>query len=205
MNGPSRLSLPGAEDSGDWLRRQLFERRIVMLSGTLDDGAVNEVGAALMTLDATGDEPVHLQLDSENGTAAAALALMDIVDLSGVPVHGLGIGQIAGPAVGVFAVCSHRTLSPHARIRLSEPRFAAEGTALQLELQARAHLDQWSAFCSRLAAASGQPVDRVRTDAAAGRFLSASEALEYGIADEIAAPDARMIHLPGARIGFGPR
>jgi ATP-dependent Clp protease, protease subunit len=161
------------------------------------------VGAALMTLDAIGDDPVQLQFDCGDGNLCAALALMDIIDLSGVPVRGMGFGQVAGPAVGAFAVCSRRTLSPHARIRLCEPRIEAEGSARQLQQLAEAHLDQWSAFCSRVAAACAQPEDRVRQDAAAGRFFSAQDAVGYGLADAVADPDARMVRLPGRRIGFG--
>lgn len=195
----------GPTDGGEWMRRQLFERRILLLSGVLDDGAATDLGAAVMTLDAIGDDPIQLQIDSADGATGAALALMDIVDLCGVPVHGLGIGLVSGPAAGVFAVCSPRTLSANARLRLCEPRVAAEGDARQLDHLARAHLDQWAAFCSRLAEASGQDQARIRRDAAAGRFFSAPEAVEYGLADEVAAPDARMLRWPGRRIGFGPR
>jgi ATP-dependent protease ClpP protease subunit len=70
---------------------------------------------------------------------------------------------------------------------------------------AQAHLDRWAAFCSRVAVASGQPEDRVRDDAAAGRFFSAPEAVHYGLADEVASPNARMLRLPGRPIGFSPR
>lgn len=63
------------------MQRQLFERRIVSLTGDLDDEAANTLGVALMTLDATGDDPVRLQIDSGDGTVTAALAVMDIVDL----------------------------------------------------------------------------------------------------------------------------
>ncbi len=192
-------------DAQSWMRQQLFERRIVLLSGTLDDQATNDVGASLMTLDAIGDDPVQLQVDSGDGTTAAALALMDIIDLCGVPVRATGIGLVAGPAVGVLAVCARRTMSPHGRLRLFEPAVEAEGHARQLQQLAQAHLDRWAAFCSRLAVASGQPEDRVREDAAAGRFFSAQEAVEYGLVDEVASPNARMLRLPGRPIGFDPR
>jgi ATP-dependent Clp protease protease subunit len=202
MNDPSPFVFPGVPDPGAWVERQMFERRIVLVTGRLGDEAASELGAALMTLDAIGDDPIQMQFDSVDGTTGAALALMDIVDLCGVPVYGLGLGQVAGPAVGVLAVCSRRTLAPHARIRLCEPRLEANGNAVQLGYLAQAHLDQWAAFCSRLSSASGQPADRIRQDAAAGRFFSAQDAVQYGVADEIATPDARMLRLPGRHMGF---
>jgi ATP-dependent Clp protease protease subunit len=196
---------PDLSDPHEWMRRQLFERRIVLLSGAVDDRTATEVGAALMTLDAMGDDPIHVQVDSDDGTIGAALALMDIIDLCGVLVRGTGIGSVAGPAVGVLAVCADRTLSPHARLRLFEPPVEATGNARQLQHLVRAHLDQWSAFCSRVAAACGQSEDRLREDAASGRYFSAQEAVDYGFADEVATPDARVIRLPGRPIGFGQR
>jgi ATP-dependent Clp protease protease subunit len=196
----------GAAATGpeEWLRRRLFERRMVVLSGPLDDLRAGEVGASLMTLDACGDDAVDLQIDSRGGSTDAALALMDIVDLLGVPVRAWCTGQAAGPAVGVLAVCDHRALSPHARVHLTEPRVEWEGSARQLEQLAAAHADQWTMFCRRVAEATGQDADRIRQDADRGRFLTAPEAVAYGIADEVVGPDARIERFPGRPIGFRP-
>ena len=208
---PARLETPDPAPMADaghprsWMQRQLFDRRIVLLSGPLDDETGNEIGAALMTLDALGDGPVHLQIDSDGESLSAALALMDIIDVLGVPVRASCMGQVAGPVVGVLAVCSHRLMAAHARVRLVEPSFEVWGTARQLEQMASAHADQWRAFCTRLSAATGQPLDRVLEDADRGRFLSAGEAVDYGLADEVAAADARLYRLPGQPIGFGAR
>ena len=187
------------------VRQQLFERRIVLLSGVLDDQTATSVGAGLMTLDATGDDPVQLQIDSGDGSVGAALALMDIIDLLGVPVLTWCKGQAVGPALGVLAVGTHRMVSPHAQLRLFEPSLSVRGNARQIEQLATAHLDQWSNYCSRLSSATGQPVDCVRDDAARGRYLSGPEAVDYGLADEVATPTARVYHLPSRPIGFGKR
>jgi len=199
---------PNVGDFSDpqaWTQRQLFDRRMVLLSGALDDGVANRVGAALMTLDATGDSAVQLQIDSGDGTVDAALALTDIVDLLGVPVHATCVGQAAGPAVGVLAVCDQRTVSPHARLRLLEPTIDVQGNARQLQQLAAGHLDRMAMFWTRLSEATGTPVERLRHDASEGRFLSAQEAVAYGLADAVATPDARIHRLPGRSIGFGPR
>jgi ATP-dependent Clp protease, protease subunit len=201
-------STPGvtadATDVQGWMRRQLFEQRVVLLSGDLDDLVASAVGVALMTLDASGDDPVQLQIDSGDGTIGAALALMDIIDLLGVPVRAICIGQAAGAAVGVLAVCHHRTVTAHARLRLIEPRMEAQGSARQLEQLAAAHMDQWTMYCDRLSEVTGQTGERILEDASRGRFLSADEAVAYGLVDEIATSDARIYRLPGRSIGFGP-
>ena len=199
-----RWTMDGA-DPRSWMRRKLFDLRIVLLSGPVDDEAGHEVGVELMTLDAIGDGPVHLQIDSAGGTLPAALALMDIIDVLGVPVRASCVGQAVGPSVGVLAVCSHRLMSAHARLRLLEPSVEVQGSARQLEQLATAHADQWTAFCARLSEVTGRPLERVLDDADHGRFLSAQEAIDYGLVDEVAAADARMYRLPGRPIGFGSR
>ncbi len=201
-NGPD---LGGLADPQAWMQRRLFDRRTVLLSGPLDDRVANRVGASLMTLDATGDSTVQLQIDSGDGTVDAALALMDIVDLLGVPVHATCVGQAAGPAVGVLAVCHQRTLAPHARLRLIEPTVEMQGSARQLQQLATGHLERMAMFWTRLSEATGRSIEDLRVDASEGRFLSAEEAVSYGLADEVATPDARVHRLPGRAIGFGPR
>jgi len=187
------------------MEKKLFELRIVLLSGPLDDQVAHELGAELMTLDAVGDGSIHLQIDSAGGSLSAALTLMDIIDVLGVPVRASCVGQAAGPSIGVLAACSHRLMSAHARLRLLEPSVQVQGNARQLEQLAAAHIDQWTAFCTRLSELTGQPTERVLDDADRGRFFSAGEAIEYGLVDEVAAPDARMYRLPGRTIGFGSR
>ena len=156
-----------------------------------------------MTLDADGDEAVDLQIDCPGGGTGPALAVMDTIDLLGVTVRGWCTGQVAGPAVGVLAVCHHRTMSPHARAHLTEPRVEYEGRARDLLTLAEAHARHWATFCRRLARATGQGLDRVEADAARGRFLTAEEAVAYGLADEVATPDARIDRPPGHPSGFG--
>jgi ATP-dependent Clp protease, protease subunit len=195
----------GPGDPRSWMERQLFDRRIVLLSGPLDAEMANSVGVALMTLDATGDDPIQLQIDSGDGTIDAALSLMDVIDLLGVPVHASCLGQVAGPAVGVLAVCSRRTMAPHAHLRIFEPSIEVQGNAQQLRQLASLHLERWAVFCARLAEITGQPVDRLREEASAARYLSADEAVTLRLVDEVATPDARMYRLPGRTFGFGPR
>ncbi len=209
MTGPVWPVLPadqvgGILDHGEWMRRQLFERRIVVLSGTLDDRNATETGASLMTLDATGDDPIELRIDSGEGTVDAGLALMDVIDLLGVPVHGWCIGRAGGPAVGVLAVCHRRTASPHARIQLAEPQVTFEGDARYLQEQAAEHLRRWGSLCARLAEATGRSVEYVVEDTARGRFLSAEEAVEYGLLDTVTTSDARIVRMPGRPLGFRP-
>ena len=65
---------------GAWLQEQLFERRIVLVTGRLDDDAATKAAAALLALDARGNRPIELHLDSPDGALGAAFALIDTAD-----------------------------------------------------------------------------------------------------------------------------
>jgi ATP-dependent Clp protease protease subunit len=193
-----------ADEATDWVRSQLFERRIVLLSGELNDVTAGEVVAQLMTLDAIGDDHVTLQVNSWGGSLQAAFSVIDTIDLLGVPVHTVCVGRAEGPVVAVVAVGEHRRAAPHARFRLAQPRFDTRGTASELaewSLQCQRQVDR---FCDRLAEATHQSSGRIADDLEAGRFLSATEALRYGLIDDIGRSDRADPPTPPRPLGFRP-
>ncbi len=205
---PDPLRQPAPLDpEGDWgqaVRDRLFEHRTILLRGVLDDAAATRAAAELMTLDATGDTRVTLHVDAWGGTFEAAFAVMDVIDLLGVPVHVLCVGRADGPAVGVIAVGSRRACTPHARFRLRDAEGSMHGSAAELARWAEHQLHQARSFHERLAAATRRSVDEVAADCAGGRYLTAAEALAYGLVDEVAAPRGSVYPLPGRTVGFKP-
>jgi ATP-dependent Clp protease protease subunit len=163
----------------------LFDRRIVTLRGVLDDQLAGRVAAELMMLDASGDGAVELFVDSGEGTLEAAFTVMDTIDLLGVPVCATCLGRADGPAVGVVAVAHRRRASTHARFHLRAPRTTVRGTATELERWVRHHQGQLELFVTRMAEATGRPAEHLEADLDAGRYLTAEEALRYGLIDEI--------------------
>ena len=186
------------------IRDRLFEQRVVFMWGALDDGLASQLAAELMTLDATGDDPVQLHIDSPGGTLEAALCLIDVIDLLGVELTATCVGQAAGPAIGPLAVAHRRRATPHARFRLSEPVMEMTGSARDLDAWAANHRIQLRRFCERLAESLGTAPETIEHDLAAGRFLDVEEALRYGLIDEICGPGARVYPLPGPRLTSRP-
>jgi ATP-dependent Clp protease protease subunit len=86
---------------GGWLREQLFERRIVLITGRLDDDAAAKAAAALLALDAGGDRPIELHLDSPDGALGAAFVLIDKAETLRSALRVLCRCQVGGPAIGV--------------------------------------------------------------------------------------------------------
>jgi ATP-dependent Clp protease protease subunit len=207
---PGFPDVPGArEPLSETLARRLFEQRVVVLHGPLDDLSATRASAELMTLDAEGDDPVTLRVDSGEGSLALALTLMDVVELMGVPVHALCLGQVGEGVVGVVAVCARRAASPSTRFALREPAAGAPGPvhARNVAQWAQMRADEQERFCVRVAAAARKPLEVVREDVARGRFLGTDEAVTYGLIDEICRPvaDARRVPSSDPPMGFRPR
>lgn len=169
----------------DWLQEKLFERRIVRVSGRLDDVAATRAAAALMSLNAAGGEPIELHVESPDGTLEAAFVLIDTLDQLRADVRARCRGEIGAPATGVVAAAAHRAASPHARFRLSQPTVRFSGPPEQIVAETRRHRDLLVRFQARLARATGRPVDDIADDMRRGRFLDAREALDYGLIDTI--------------------
>jgi len=198
---------PGPEPLSDVVARRLLAQRVVLLHGPLDDLSVTRVAAELMTLDADGDDPVTLRVDCGEAALAPSLTLMDVIELMGVPVRALCLGQVGSGAVGVVAVCAHRVAMPSTRFSLSEPVTQLQAHVRDVAQWAELRAGERRRFCARVGAATGQPPDAVEADLERGRFLGAEEALEYGILDEVSRPDAPIRRLPGSGpppMGFRP-
>lgn len=189
------------------LARRLFEERVVLLHGPLDDGTLTRVSAELMTLDAEGDGPVTLRVDCGQAALGPALTLMDVVELMGVPVHALGLGQVGEGAVGIVAVCSHRAALPSTRVALREPTARVEAHVRNVAAWAELCAAERRRFCERVGRAVGRTAASVEEDLVRGRFFSAAEAVGYGLLDEVCRPDASVHRLPGGGtqpMGFRP-
>jgi ATP-dependent Clp protease, protease subunit len=197
----------GPEQLSDVLARRLLAQRVVSLHGPLTDFSVTRVAAELMTLDAEGDDAVTLRVDCGEAALAPALTLMDVIELMGVPVRALCLGQVASGAVGVVAVCAHRSALPSTRFSLAEPPTALQAHVRNVAQWAELRAGERQRFCARVGAATGQAAGVIEGDMERGLFMGVEEALAYGILDEVSRPEAPVRRLPGSGpppMGFRP-
>jgi ATP-dependent Clp protease protease subunit len=175
---PDRSPWPGP------VYERLFDRRIVVAYGELDNEAATSLCAQLLTLDAERNEPIRLEVQGLTAELTAALTVMGVLDVLRVPVRAYAGGQISGPALGILAAATERRAYPNAVFMLSEPRLGFEGSATSLsshEEQVRVQLD---ALYRRLADVTGREVDEIRADARRGRYLTVDDAIGYGLIHE---------------------
>ena len=196
---------PGGDDGTTEFRRSLrdhlFERRVVVVTGRLDHEVAGRAAIELMTLDADGDEPIRLQLSCSDGDLDAALSLMDVVELVGVPVEALCIGCVGGAAIGVLAVADRRLATVTTSLLLRDPGDSFTGSAHDQQRWAQHRADRWRTFCERVSGFTHRSFDEVEADFERGRFLSATEAIDYGLIDEIAEQTSAERR---GRLGFRP-
>jgi ATP-dependent Clp protease, protease subunit len=176
---------PGAGGSSGWLHETLYERRVVLVTGRLDDGVAARAAAALVSLDAAGDAAIEVHVDSPDGTLEAAFVLVDTLGMIRAPGRALCRGVVGTPGIGVVAAAGHRVALPHTRFRLAQPTVRLAGTPDEVEAGRRQHRDLLVRFQAHLACATGRPVDAIADDMRAGRTLDAAEALAYGLIDDI--------------------
>ena len=177
---------PGGSSMPGWLEERLFDQRIVMIRGTLGQQDATGIAAALLTLDASGPSPVQLHVASSEGQLNAAHAVIDVIDSMTAPVHAVVTSEAGGAVLAVLAAAGQRSAYRHARFKLAEPRAAGvTGTADEVAAAAGQHLRELEEMVLRLVEVTGQSRSRIEDDLSAGRWLTAAEALEYGLIDEI--------------------
>src|SRR5262249_28291312 len=141
---------------------------------------------AVLTLGMAGEDPVQLHLSVPDGELAAAFAVVDAIDAVAAPVHAVVTSEAGGAAVAILGAAQRRLAFKHARIRLAEPRVATiAGRADEVTAAAGQYLRELEEMAVRLAEVTGQPRSRIEDDMSAGRVLTAEQAREYGLIDEI--------------------
>ncbi|WP_432524416.1 ClpP family protease [Kineococcus sp. SYSU DK006] len=188
-------STPRGERTSDVFSRLLSER-IVFLHGEIDDGVANVVIAQLVHLaseSATTD--INLYINSPGGSATAAMAVYDTMRFVAPDVATFCVGQAASAAAVLLAAgtAGKRSVLEHSRVLLHQPSGGAQGTAADLQIQAKEVLRIRAQIEQVLSRHTGHSVDRLRTDLDRDLVLPAREAVDYGVADKVITPAAAVL------------
>ena len=165
---------------------RLYDRRILFLRGPLEGDKADELVAQLLGLEASSDEPVQLYIDSPGGDTFGMFAIHDTVQLMRAPVHTTCVGLAASAAAFLLATgTGHRSATPNARIMLHQPLGGGRGSAVDIEILAQQFTELRTRMERILAERTRQPVERIHADLDRDFWLSADEAREYGVIDEV--------------------
>lgn len=173
---------------------RLLRERIIFLGTEIDDDVANSVVAQLLLLDSENSEKdIMLYINSPGGVITAGLAIYDTMNLIKSDVCTICLGEAA--SMGAFLLCSgtkgKRMALPGARIMIHQPLGGAQGQATDIELEAKEILRMKKMLTQIIADNSGQDFDKVKNDCERDHYLSAQEALEYGLIDKVITKENR--------------
>ncbi len=167
---------------------RLLKERVVFLCGPVEDLVANVVVAQLLFLESENpDKDIHLYINSPGGMVSSGLAIYDTMQFIKPDVSTLCIGQAASMGALLLAGGSKgkRYCLPHSRVMIHQPLGGFQGQASDIDIHAQEILRTRERLNEILSSHAGQPLERVKADTDRDNFMSATEAVEYGIIDEV--------------------
>jgi ATP-dependent Clp protease protease subunit len=174
-----------------WSR--LLVDRIVFLGTQIDDQIANLIIAQLLFLDAQDPEKdIQLYINSPGGVITAGMAIYDTMHYVSSDVATICIGQAASMGAVLLAggAPGKRRALPNARVLIHQPLGGFRGQATDIEIHAKEILRWRQVLNNTLANHTGQPFERIAEDTERDNIMTAPDALEYGLIDEVIAPDS---------------
>ncbi|MBE6080554.1 MAG: ATP-dependent Clp endopeptidase proteolytic subunit ClpP [Veillonella sp.] len=167
---------------------RLLKDRIVFLGGPINDDVANLVIAQLLFLEAEDpDKDIHLYINSPGGVVTAGMAIYDTMQYIKPDVSTICVGSAAsmGAVLLTAGAKGKRYALPHARVMIHQPLGGVQGQASEIEIHAREILRMREELNGLLASHSGQPIDVIARDTDRDNFMSAEDAVKYGLIDEV--------------------
>jgi len=167
---------------------RLLKDRIILLGTAVDDHVANLICAQLLFLESEDpDKEIHLYVNSPGGSVTAGMAIYDTMQYVKPPVSTLCMGQAA--SMGALLLCAGasgmRYSLPNSRILIHQPMGGFQGQATDIDIHAREILRMRERLNEILAKHTGMDIEKVKLDTERDYFMSAAEAVEYGLIDKV--------------------
>jgi ATP-dependent Clp protease protease subunit len=178
---------------------RLLMDRIVFLGAPINDDVSNIIIAQLLFLEAdNADKDIYLYINSPGGVVSSGMAIYDTMQHLRAPINTICMGMAA--SMGSFLLAAgtrgKRSALPHSRIMMHQPSGGAQGTAADIEIQAKEILYLRGKMHELYARHTGQTLQQIEHDMERDRFMSAEEAVAYGLVDTVFAP-RKTVTTPG--------
>jgi ATP-dependent Clp protease protease subunit len=175
------------EPTSSMMEKALFDARTILLTGEINDKQARSVSAQLLAYSAVSDKPILLIISSPGGHVESGDMIHDMIKFVKAPVRVLGSGWVASAGALIYSAGKkeNRLALPNTRFLLHEPRGGVGGQASDVEIQAREIIKMRERLNRIFAEATGQPYERIKKDTDRDYWMSAKEALEYGLVGRI--------------------
>ena len=170
-----------------FLEEALFKARTIMLTGGVDDAMARRVCERLLALAASSSDPILMVISSPGGHVESGDMIHDMIKFVGAPVKVLGSGWVASAGALIYSAAAkeNRYALPNTRFLLHEPRGGVGGQASDVAIQVRGIVRMRERLNKIFAAATGQPLEKIKADTDRDHWMSAEEAVEYGLVNKI--------------------
>lgn len=178
----------------DALAEKLLETRTVLLSGQVNKELAERVIRQLLLLEAKGDEPIKLMIDSPGGDVDAGYAIFDMARFVKPEVWTIGMGLVAsaGALILLAAPKKRRIALPNSHYLIHQPLSGLRGVATEIEIHARELEKTRDRLNKLIAEETGQPLDRVVKDTDRDYWMGAEDALAYGLVSRVVSTRAEL-------------
>jgi len=177
-----------AEPRNAYLEEKAFKSRTLLIFGTITDSVAADVARRLIALDAdSADKPIDILVSSPGGHLESGDAIHDVVRFIAAPVNMIGTGWVGSAATHLFLAAprERRVCLPNTRFLIHQPSGGAGGQATDIAIQAQEIIKARQRIAHEIAHATGKPIDEVLADIERDRWLSAEEAVDYGLISRI--------------------
>lgn len=170
-----------------FLEEALFKARTILLTGGIDFKQARRVSERLLALSSDSDDPILLVLSSPGGHVESGDMIHDMIKFVGAPVKVLGTGWVASAGALIYAAAKkeNRYALPNTRFLLHEPRGGVGGQATDVEIQAREIIKMRKRLNNIFAVATGKKLEQIEQDTDRDFWMSAEEAVKYGLVGKI--------------------
>lgn len=176
------------------IQREFLKQRKIFLWGEVSDASARDITEKLLFLESVAPgEPITFYINTPGGSITAGMAIFDTIKLISSPVKVIVTGMAAsmGSILLSAPARGNRLLYPHARVMIHQPLIMGQfqGPAVDIHIQAQ-EMERTRAELNRiLADASGQPLEKIEKDTDRDFYMTAEEAIAYGLADAVVSPD----------------
>ena len=167
---------------------RLLKERVIFLIGQVEDYMANLIVAQLLFLESENpDKDIHLYINSPGGSVSAGMAIYDTMQFIKADVSTMCIGQAAsmGALLLTGGAKDKRFCLPHSRVMIHQPLGGFQGQASDIDIHAKEILLVRERLNKIMAKHTGQPIEKIQQDTDRDNFLSADEAVEYGLVDKV--------------------
>ena len=179
--------LQAAKDDSKLEEQLAFKSRYVLVFGEIDDKLAQTTCRRLLALSEASDAPITMLISSPGGHVESGDAIHDIIRFVRAPVTTVGTGWVASAGVHIFLAApqARRLCLPNTRFMIHQPAGGAGGQATDIAIQAREIVRTRERLARIIARETGQPLERVTIDMERDFWMSAEDAIAYGIASRV--------------------